>query len=111
MNAEAGSQTNPSDTLPADAPVKQQKPYALIVVSLGLIAAVVVFALAIIFMHDNKDAAGDIVQVTAPAFAMIAGIIGGYFGVRAGSLANQANADVEKAKVQGRTTPRREAGG
>ena len=107
---EAGTQPTPSDTLPADAPVKQQKPYALIVVSLGLIAAVVVFALAVIFMHDNRDAAGDIVQVTAPAFAMIAGIIGGYFGVRAGSLANQANADVDNAMALGKPGAKRPPG-
>ncbi len=73
--------------IPATGPYQQQKPWALVVVGAALVATVVIFALAVIFLKDGDDRAGDIVQVTAPAFALIAGLVGGYFGVRAGSLA------------------------
>ena len=86
MNAADRSGAASSD-IPATGPYTQQTPWAFVVVAVGLLAAVAMFALAVIFVDDGRDKAGDIVQVTAPGFALIAGLVGGYFGVRAGSLA------------------------
>jgi hypothetical protein len=78
------------------------KPYALFVVIGGFVALVAIFAFAVFKQDDAKD----VVTITGPAFAVISGLVGAYFGLRAGSLAAQRVVDtVHPPKKQKRFNP------
>jgi hypothetical protein len=66
-----------------EVPAARDPAWGAWVVLAGLAATVITVVVAVLAL----DRAGEIVQVTAPAFAVITGLVAAYFGVRAGSLA------------------------
>ena len=54
-----------------------------------LLATIPVMAVVAVFVFavSNQDDADDVVTIVAPAVAAIAGLVGAYFGLRAGTLA------------------------
>lgn len=71
----------PADQMPSTA----QRPHAAIVATVAIVAVAIIGAIAI--YHYSK--ATDAVTVLAPVTGVISSLVAAYFGLRAGSLAQQ----------------------
>jgi len=76
--------------------------YGFWVVFFGLVAVVAVFLIADL----RHTTANDVVTTIAPAFAAIAGLVGAYFGLRAGTLAvRQVTETAQQRPAAGQAPP------
>jgi hypothetical protein len=76
-------------------PTPRDPAFGFWVVLAGLVAIVIVFVVAEAVHGGNSNFRG-IVTIISPAFAAIAGLVGAYFGLRAGTLAARHVADSVK---------------
>jgi hypothetical protein len=69
-----------------DIPAARDPAWGARVVIIGLMAIVAALGVTVAFFNDS---AADVVTITGPAFAVISALVAAYFGIRAGSLANE----------------------